>query len=300
MNTPRQTRPAAGDRAGPGADARPEPLDGRDVGYDVSGVTLLTDVSFSAPAGSVVGLLGPNGSGKSTLLRLVYRALRTDRGAMWIGEDELWDLPHRDSARRIAAVPQDEPVPFEMRVLDMVMLGRIPHRRAFDAATGDEFALARRCLDQVGMSGFEQRRLSTLSGGERQRVLVARALVQRAGVVVLDEPTNHLDIRHQLELLGLVRSLGATAVVALHDLNHALAICDQVVVLASGRVVCHGITAEVLTSHLIASVFGVRGDLVTHPVTGAPQLLFSLADTAGPPDPISGPTTPGHIREEHP
>lgn len=299
MSTPRHTRPTATDRAGEGAVVRPESIDGRNVGFEISGVTLLTDVSFSALAGTVVGLLGPNGSGKSTLLRLVYRALRTDSGAMWIGEDELWDLPHRDSARRIAAVPQDEPVPFEMRVLDMVMLGRIPHRRAFDTATRDEFALARHCLDQVGMTGFEQRRLSTLSGGERQRVLVARALVQRAGVVVLDEPTNHLDIRHQLELLDLVRSLGATAIVALHDLNHALAICDQVVVLSAGRVVRHGTTTDVLTPDLIASVFGVRGDLVTHPVTGVPQLLFSLADNARPTGPISGHTTPGHIREEH-
>lgn len=274
---------------------QPESLGGRDVGFAVTDVNLLTDVTFSVPAGSVVGLLGPNGSGKSTLLRLVYRALRSDSGAMWIGEDELWRLPHRESARRIAAVPQGEPMPVDMGVLDMVMLGRIPYRRAFDGPTRDEYALARRCLDQVGLTGFEQRRLSTLSGGERQRVLVARALLQRAGVVVLDEPTNHLDVRHQLELLALVRSLGATAIVALHDLNHALAICDQVVVLASGRVVRQGPTLEVLSPELIASVFGVCGHLVAHPVSGAPRLLFSLADDGEPPD-----LTTANLREENP
>ncbi len=273
----------------------PESLDGRAIGFDVSGVTLLEDVSFSVAVGSVVGLLGPNGSGKSTLLRLVYRALRTSGGAMWIGEDELWSLPQRESARRVAAVPQDEPVPFEMRVIDMVMLGRIPHRKTFEAATADEIAGARRCLEQVGLDGFEQRRLSTLSGGERQRVLVARALVQEAGVIVLDEPTNHLDVRHQLELLALIRSLGATAVVALHDLNHALAVCDHVVVLDHGRIVRDGPTLEVLSPEVIAEVFGVDSHLVAHPVTGAPQLLFSL----------SGPTTPRdlvnqHSREVHP
>ncbi|MEX2626899.1 MAG: ABC transporter ATP-binding protein [Ilumatobacteraceae bacterium] len=253
-----------------------ETLDGRNVGFDVADVALLTDVSFSVAAGAVVGLVGPNGSGKTTLLRLVYRALRTEHGAMWIGEDELWSLPHRESARRVAAVPQDEPVPFEMRVLDMVMLGRIPHRRAFDAATPQELALARRCLVQVGLDELEQRRLSTLSGGERQRALVARALVQGAGVIVLDEPTNHLDVRHQLELLALVRSLDATAVVALHDLNHALAACDEVIVLDHGRVVRHGPTLDVLSPELIAEVFGVCGHVVPHPVTGDPYLVFSL------------------------
>ena len=273
----------------------PESLDGRAVGFDVSGVTLLEDVSFSVAVGSVVGLLGPNGSGKSTLLRLVYRALRTFDGAMWIGEDELWSLPHRESARRVAAVPQDEPVPFEMRVLDMVMLGRIPHRKAFESATADEIGRARQCLEQVGLDGFEQRRLSTLSGGERQRVLVARALVQEAGVIVLDEPTNHLDVRHQLELLALVRSLGATAIVALHDLNHALAICDHVLVLDHGRIVRDGPTLEVLSPEVIADVFGVDSHLVPHPVTGAPQLLFSLS---GSESAIPRDLTP-HSREVH-
>ena len=273
----------------------PESLDGRAVGFDVSGVTLLDGVSFSVAVGSVVGLLGPNGSGKSTLLRLVYRALRTFDGAMWIGEDELWSLPHRESARRVAAVPQDEPVPFEMRVLDMVMLGRIPHRKAFESATADEIGRARQCLEQVGLDGFEQRRLSTLSGGERQRVLVARALVQEAGVIVLDEPTNHLDVRHQLELLALVRSLGATAIVALHDLNHALAICDHVLVLDHGRIVRDGPTLEVLSPEVIADVFGVDSHLVPHPVTGAPQLLFSLS---GSESAIPRDLTP-HSREVH-
>jgi len=70
--------------------------------------------------------------------------------------------------------------------------------------------------------------LSTLSGGERQRVMVARALAQEPHLLILDEPTNHLDIRHQLEVLELIRTLPLTIVTSLHDLNLASGVCDDV------------------------------------------------------------------------
>src|SRR5690606_20459193 len=101
----------------------------------------------------------------------------------------------------------------------------------------------------------------TLSGGEKQRVLIARALAQQAHVLVLDEPTNHLDIRSQLEILELLRSLGVTTIVALHDLNLAATYCDRLYLLQYGRIVANGPPRDVLTPSLIESVYGVRAEV---------------------------------------
>lgn len=116
----------------------------------------------------------------------------------------------------------------------------------------------------------------TLSGGERQRVLLARALVQEPKILVLDEPTNHLDVRHQVQLLSLLRGSGLTVLIVLHDLNLASAACDRIGVLSEGRLVTAGSPAHVLTPELVDEVFGVEASVVPHPRTGAPQLLYSL------------------------
>jgi iron complex transport system ATP-binding protein len=121
------------------------------------------------------------------------------------------------------------------------------------------------------------RSVLTLSGGERQRVLIARALVQQPKVLVLDEPTSHLDIRHQVELAGLLKGSGLTVLVALHDLNLAAAKCDRLAVLCDGELVATGTPAEVLTPSLICEVFGVEATVITHPATGATQVLYDHA-----------------------
>jgi len=99
--------------------------------------------------------------------------------------------------------------------------------------------------------------LSTLSGGERQRVMVARALAQEPAVLVLDEPTNHLDIRHQLEILKLIRDLPLTIITSLHDLNMASEICDKVVMLKDGHVLRCGIPDDVFSAEAISGTFAV-------------------------------------------
>jgi iron complex transport system ATP-binding protein len=119
----------------------------------------------------------------------------------------------------------------------------------------------------------------TLSGGERQRVLLARALVQEPRILVLDEPTNHLDVRHQVDLLSLLRGSGLTVLVVLHDLNLAAAACDRLGVLSHGRLVASGTPEAVLTAQLVGDVFGVTASVVPHPLTGGPQLLYSLNPT---------------------
>ena len=116
-------------------------------------------------------------------------------------------------------------------------------------------------------------RWSTLSGGERQRLHIARALAQRPRILLLDEPTNHLDIHHQLSLLRLVSRLPVTVVMALHDLNQAMA-CDRIGVMAGGRLAALGPPHEVLTPERLAQIFRVGATRLRDPADAATFLRF--------------------------
>ncbi|PXY29056.1 ABC transporter ATP-binding protein [Prauserella sp. PE36] len=260
-----------------------------DVGIEgltvtVASTRLVSDLRVAVPSGAVVGLIGPNGSGKSTTLRCVYRALRPSAGRVLVNGDDVWRLTARDSARRVAALPQEQHAEFDFTVAEVVAMGRSPHQGRLEADSDADREICAAALRRVGVRHLARRGFLTLSGGERQRVLIARALAQEPSVLVLDEPTNHLDIRHQLEILALVRDSGVTALVALHDLNLAAGACDVLYVLDAGGVVTSGSPRDVLTPELLATVFGVHAHVLEHPVSGAPQLVFSSA-----PDPEGTP-----------
>ena len=249
-------------------------LDGVTVVLD--GATIIEEIALTAGSGTVTGLIGPNGSGKSTLLRCVYRALRPRAGAVHVGEEDVWALGARRAGLRTAVVTQDHDTDHDFSVTEIVAMGRTPHKRLLDRDTTGDATIVADALERVEMSWAAQRRFVTLSGGERQRVLVARALAQQAPVLLLDEPTNHLDIGAQLKLLELVRGLDLTTVAALHDLNHAVAVCDRLVLLCRGRVEAAGPPAGVLTAERVQRVFGVRSAVVDNPLTGRPLLVTAL------------------------
>lgn len=239
------------------------------ISVALGGREIVRELSLDVATGTVVGLVGPNGSGKSTALRCVYRALRPVRGTVRLDDADLSTLPLRHSARRIAAMTQDNGSDLDFTVSELVALGRAPH--------GDrDPAIVREAMKRVGVDHLADRGVLTLSGGERQRALAARALAQTPEVLVLDEPTNHLDIAHQIGLLAALRDTALTVLVVLHDLNLAAAVCDRIGVLAHGRLVAVGPPREVLTPTVLREVFGVEAEIVAHPTTGRPQLLYTF------------------------
>lgn len=238
---------------------------------------VLRDVDLQVRPGEVLGVVGPNGSGKSTLLRVLAGVRRPLAGRVHLDGRDLHGLPARQRARRIALVGQEEELPADLRVGELVALGRLPHRPPWAGGDEAERAAVHAALTAVDLDGVADRPVERLSGGERRRALLARGLAQDAGLLMLDEPTNHLDVRHQLALLdllrGLVRDTGRTVVVTLHDLPLAARACDRVVVLHEGRAAAAGPPHEVLTRERVRAVFGVDAVPVTHPLTGRTHLL---------------------------
>lgn len=238
------------------------------IGVRVGAAELLRDAELIVPSGAVAGVVGPNGSGKSTLLRTIYRSLRPHVGVVSLGGDDVWTLSARTSATRVAVLAQEPGIDVELSVLDTVLMGWTPHKGPLAADSSEDIAIAHRALARVDATHLAHRSTPSLSGGERQRILLARALTQATPVLVLDEPTNHLDMCHQLDLLALVRDLGVTVIVALHDLNLAQRYCDLVTVLSSGRVVAAGPPDVTLTPELLRDVFRLAGHRLRHPGTG--------------------------------
>ncbi|MBT2210213.1 ABC transporter ATP-binding protein [Actinomadura sp. NEAU-AAG7] len=242
------------------------------VSVAMDGRTLVDAVSLDIAPGEVVGLVGPNGAGKSTLLRTFYRASRPTSGRILLDGEDVWRMPGKRLARRLAAVLQETPGDFELTVYDVAAMGRTPHKRAFQGDDANDRDIILRSLAELDVAHLAEAPFDRLSGGEKQRVLIARALAQRPAALVLDEPTNHLDLRHQIDALRLVRGLGATALIALHDLNLAAAFCDRLCVLHEGALLADGPPGEVLTPELLARVYRVNAEVSAHPRTAAPQI----------------------------
>jgi len=239
---------------------RPAHLTVEDVawGPDPRANYVLHPTSFSLREGKVLGVVGPNGAGKTTLLRMLYRYHRPNAGSVCIDGEDIWQLPAREVAKRVAAVLQEQPTDFALTVDEIVQLGRTPHRGTFaNNAQQHENDVIHHALDILGLHDMAHRYFGTLSGGERQRVMVARALAQEPRLLILDEPTNHLDIHHQLEVLDLIRTLPLTIVASLHDLNLAAGVCDEILLLNGGKSLGFGPPDQVLSENAVSCAFNV-------------------------------------------
>ena len=239
-------------------------LGAREVSWSVAGARIVREVTLECGPRTVVGLIGPNGSGKTSLLRTIYRVLRPDAGVILLDGESVWDLSAREAAQRMAVVPQESGGELDFTVREMVLMGRSPHKAWHERDSAADHRIVDRALRQVNLAGLANRGFGTLSGGEKQRAIVARALAQEPRFLVLDEPTAHLDIRHQLEILDLIRGLELTTIAALHDLNLAATYCDRLYLLFEGRVVASGTPEEVLTVERIRDVYGVPVEVLLH------------------------------------
>ncbi|WP_420103170.1 ABC transporter ATP-binding protein [Bosea sp. (in: a-proteobacteria)] len=242
--------------------------------WRAGGRLILDGVSLAARPGRMLGLLGPNGSGKTSLLRLLARLKRPQSGRVLLDGTDISTLAARSVARRVAFVEQHATTSANLRIDDIVRLGRFPHRSWLSRWSSADDLAVDEALARAGLADRRADRWQSLSGGEKQRAHIARALAQTPTELILDEPTNHLDVQHQIGVLRLVSALPITSIVALHDLNHAAMFCDDLIVLDRGRVVATGEPGTVIDEALLREVFGVEARVESSPHHGRPHIHY--------------------------
>jgi iron complex transport system ATP-binding protein len=223
---------------------------------------LVKNVSLAIEAGTWCTIVGPNGAGKTSLVEAVAGLRRPSHGSVSIAGQPLGELSERERARTVALVPQHPVVPSGMTVYDYVALGRVAYHGLFRAASAGDRRVVESVLERLALDEFRDRDVITLSGGERQRMVLGRAFAQSTMVIVLDEPITGLDLRHQMELLELLKSevaeCGLTVVATLHDLTLAGQFADRLVLLDHGEVVLDGPAGVVVRSDELASRYGMN------------------------------------------
>ena len=251
------------------------PLVCEGVRYSYGDHVALRGVDLRVPAGRALGLIGPNGAGKTTFLRLAAGLAQPSAGSVLVRGRPTDRFRPIDLAREIAYVPQAFSLPFPFRVLEVVLQGRHPHLGRATFESRRDLEIAREVMERTGVWALRERFFDTLSGGERQRVVIAAALAQEPLILVLDEPTSALDLRFQNAMVRLVRDLvfpsdqeedppesarssgrkRLSVLVALHDLNLASAMCDELALLVDGEIRAQGTPDEVLSRELLESAY---------------------------------------------
>jgi iron complex transport system ATP-binding protein len=228
------------------------------VGY--RGRSVLEGVDFQLEEGQVCGVIGPNGSGKSSLLKAVIGLGVETRGAIRICGRDQGSMTGIEKARLIAFLPQEYNHASRLTALETVLLGRHPHRAAWEGDSEEDLAIAMESMEAAGVESLSGRPFAELSGGERRLVMLASVLAQEPRILLLDEPGSSLDFRHQADLWLLIDRLssrGITVLASTHELNTALGFLDRVLVIGKGRQEAFGEPSETLTAQLLGRVFGV-------------------------------------------
>lgn len=237
-------------------------LDISSLSFNFGSKNILADIDLSIKDNGIVGIIGPNGSGKSTLLKCIYRVLKPKTGTIFIDGKNINDYQFKETAKKMAVVAQHNDTHFDFNVLEMVLIGRSPHKKFMERDSAEDIELAYKSLEQVNMKDFADRNFSSLSGGEKQRIILARALVQNTDCLILDEPTNHLDIKHQLHFMSLAKNLKITVISAIHDLNIAAMYCDKIYALKEGQIIASGSVNEVITEEVIKTLYDVEAKII--------------------------------------
>ena len=219
---------------------------------------ILSDICLNVTAGEVVGVLGPNGAGKTSLLKLLSGQLQSGNSVSW-NNKLLANYGAIELAQQIAVVNQLNDSVFALNLEQIVRMGLLPHKTLLSKHSKQDDLHIQDAITRVGLEHKTIQSFSSLSGGEQQRGLIARALVQKAALIVLDEPVNHLDVYYQHQVLKLLKSLAhklnITVVMSLHDLNLAANYCDHLCLLDQGHMLAQGTPKVVLEATLLQQVF---------------------------------------------
>lgn len=254
-------------------------LQAENVTWHINNKVIINDVSFAVNKGETVGIVGPNGAGKTSLLKCLYQENKLTSGNVFLVETSLDLFDRKDIAKKVAVVGQQHEAVFNLTVFDIVHMGLIPHKAFFERNTNTDIQLIESALKQVNLQNKQHQVFNTLSGGEQQRCLIARAIVQRPEILIMDEPTNHLDIYYQHQILSIVKKLGLTLIMTIHDLNLAAQYCDHLLLLSDGEVRAFDETDKVLNEALIKDTFHIDCLVDRNPMTNKMRVTYAGSST---------------------
>jgi iron complex transport system ATP-binding protein len=230
------------------------------LAFGFPGRSVGCDVSFTLAAGEVMCVLGPNGGGKTTLFRTLLGLLEKHAGSIKVQNHDLESLSRAEIARRVGYVPQGHVGYFAYTVEEFVLMGRTAHLGVFASPAKNDFSVAQRALESLGIAPLAGKPVTEISAGERQLALVARALAQEPKLLVLDHPTAGLDFGNQVRVLEKISALAASGIAILfssHDPDHAFLCARRALLLAEGRVLEIGAPREVIRADTLERMYGV-------------------------------------------
>lgn len=201
---------------------------------------IVDNVNFSIETGELTGLLGLNGAGKTTLLKVISGLLKPVSGQCLIGNIDIHELSDKKRARNISFMPQRDSIVYDIKVIDVVLMGITPYLSTFDTPTKKHKKLAFKALNTVEMSNFSNENFLYLSEGQKQLVIVARNLLQNSEIMLFDEPESALDFNNSHMVLSKIKEIiqlkKKTGLITLHDPNMALTYCDRIIILKDKRI----------------------------------------------------------------
>lgn len=232
----------------------------KNVSAGYNGYDVISNINLNVSEGENLCIIGPNGCGKTTLIKAIA-GLIPHKGSIKINNTNISTMKRKDVAKNIAVMSQISSIYFSYTVYETVLLGRYLHmkERAFKEPTLRDKEYADKCLKAVDLLSIKNKQINTLSGGQLQRVYLARTLAQEPSIILLDEPTNHLDLKNQAELIDFLKDWSKednhTVIGVLHDLNLAMKLADNVLLLDKGHVASYGKTEDIISSRMINDVY---------------------------------------------
>ena len=238
----------------------------KNVNFNYASVPILKDVCIELDRSEMLGVVGPNGAGKSTLLRCIDRILSPQEGCILLDGEDIKDMHLMELAKKMAYIPQSATQVFPATVFDTVLMGRRPHVGWRSSEEDLEKVLD--TLQMMHIEDLAMRDINEVSGGQQQKIFIACALAQEPDVLLLDEPTSNLDIKHQLEVMDIIKNIvvekGISAIMAIHDLNLAARYTDRILMMNGGHIYAAGEPSAVLTPENINHAYGVEVEVINH------------------------------------
>jgi iron complex transport system ATP-binding protein len=235
-------------------------LEIKKLDFSYSGERILKNITLDVEGNQCVAILGPNGAGKSTLIQCINRLLKPEQGTICINGININMFSRKNLARQLSYIPQTTMPMFSLQVFDMLLMGRRQHISWRNSSEDKNKVIE--VMKRLNIEHLAVRPFNELSGGMQQKVIIARAIVQETAIILLDEPISNLDIRHQFEVMNIVRGLIHTrkilALMVVHDLNIAAGYADKIIIMNKGQIIFYGPPGEVLSKDNISSVYGVE------------------------------------------